>query len=124
MEKLMENLGQKLGVIFNFSIDSFSFEKEEWKKYNIVIGFEFQNANLRNLIYGLKRTDNIPKDLEEYLKNFKSSDWWSIYSCMNNYANWDKDFFNALYNNEDEILNVFKSIIEEISAIMKDYKHG
>jgi hypothetical protein len=130
---LMEKLGPKHDFIFNFGIDAlfragqhgFCFEKEEWKKYNINISFEFQNANLRNLTYGLKGTD-IPQDLNEYLKSlkdYKHDDFWPISYPMEKYTNWDKDFFYALYNNEDEISNLFEKKIEDISLIMKNYIH-
>jgi hypothetical protein len=134
-EPLMTNLGQTFSLIYEISFNegfgkncAFSFVKKEWKKYKII--FLFDKGNLQNLSYGicsisdgLYGTD-ISQDLNESLRslNYKTAPNWPFYNYMDNYRNWDKEFFCDLYSNKNKIYDVFKNKIEEIVSIVNKYK--
>jgi len=139
---LMNKLGKKLSMDCDISFDGdddcfaddwfFSFQKEEWKRYNI--GFGVSKKYLTGFFYGLHDNDkdnlhgyapDIPQELKEKLRsqNYMSSTDWPISIWMEDkYSNWDNKYFIELYTNENDISTAIENKINEILKIVEEEK--
>lgn len=127
---LISELADGFGFKTNISLESlfescwgFDFSKAEWKK--LKISFSFVSPNLRDLCYGFKGM-NIPrKQRVKYSQSHQykiEDDNWPLYKYMDNYRNWDKEFFSDLFSNKQNIKIVLKDKIKELLAIVEENK--
>lgn len=142
-EPIINSLAGRLGFEEMISFDGclkindwgFSFKKPEWKAFRI--DFAFNTTDLKNLVYGFcpgracyYYSTNISKKLEKYLwdlprnLNPDKNQYWLLYRSMDNYRDWDKDFFWEIFTGKSpNIINELESKIEEISAIAEEAKN-
>ncbi len=127
LEEFAEKEGLSLDsdTVCSKRFSGFYFEPSSWnEKYNI--GFEFQQQNYTNLIYGIHLTDadepsTSEKEQEELHQLFSNtskknkSKWWPWWAAFE-YNNWTSDIFINIYKNPKAMA---KLIINKTRVILK-----
>jgi hypothetical protein len=125
IEDLVKNeLGLEIKINLSCSDNKagFSIMKREWKKCKIEFGFD--NSDFKNMFYGFSGKD-ISLELDNYFRslNYKSDKGWPLFQYMDNYKDWDEEFFKELYSNSSNISNVFENKIKELLKIVEDKEY-
>lgn len=106
---------------------SFSLYNSDWKYIEICFEFEEHSSGLT---YGIKWSNDQEKPIElsEYFKkyaedlNFANNGFWPLSKKMNKYANWNKDFFSEIVENDSDIMNVFEDTINELLSAVNGFQ--
>lgn len=122
--KLNENPRYK----YQYNDGSIWFEKENWKKNNLCICFEFGNSEFMNLYYGIALTDvnsaiKLPEDLKECCQNlgFKSNTIWAGWKYMEApYRNWSFNTLQTINDTPEVLAGIIVDITEKLEKVIDD----
>ena len=120
-EKGSDDMSQKYSTFF--------YEKPEWRKIDLQVGFMFEYRNYGGLFYGIAKKDEksiIPEELKTRCHDdgYLSTDWWAGWRWMEDpFINWDLSTFSLL-NEKEGKKRLATSIIEKtkkLEHIIDDY---
>ncbi len=109
---------------------AFNFKKKEWK--HLKIKFEFQKSNLEALHYGIRTQEKIewkdlPDQIEENIDKMKTkldrnnqpSDYFPICYSMDEYKNWDDEFFTSIVSDDSKVKGLFLTFENKVDELLQ-----